>query len=73
MAISKTLKLKDNFGFDVTFQDAYIKVSNINGTKEMLHAHVCIYDKKDGMQIDSKAFDLCLWRERTSLLKRMIA
>jgi hypothetical protein len=56
MAISKTLKLKDNFGVEVTFENAYVKVVHINGSKEILHAHVCIHNKKDGAQIESKSF-----------------
>lgn len=61
MALIKTLKIKDNFGIEINFDNAYIKVVYINGSKEMLHANVCIYDKKDGMQLDSKAFQFPLF------------
>jgi hypothetical protein len=57
MAISKTIKLKDNFGIEVTFENAYIKIVYINGSKDVLHAHVCTYDKKDGVQLNSVAVE----------------
>lgn len=54
MALKKTLKIKDNFGIEITFDDTYIKVIHIHGTKDLLTAHVGIYVKKDEVQIDSK-------------------
>jgi len=60
MAISKTLKLKDNFGVEVTFENAYIKVVYINGSKDTLNAYVCAYDKKDGVQLNSSAIQCSL-------------
>lgn len=57
MALSKTLKIKDNFGIEITFNDAYIKVIHISGTKDLLNAHVGMYAQKDGMQLESKTFE----------------
>jgi hypothetical protein len=60
MALKKTLKIKDNFGIEITFDDAYIKVIHIHGTKDSLTAHVGIHIKKDEIQIDSKVFEFSL-------------
>lgn len=40
MALKKTISLKNNFGLENTFQDAYIKVKSVNGTKESVTAYV---------------------------------
>jgi hypothetical protein len=34
MALSKTITIKDNFGDDKTFQNAYIQVADISGGKQ---------------------------------------
>lgn len=60
MALRKTLKIKDNFGIEITFDDAYIKVMHIYGTKDLLNAHVGVYVQKDGAQLESKAFEFPL-------------
>jgi hypothetical protein len=60
MALRKTFKIKDNFGIEITFDDAYIKVIHIHGTKDLLNSHVGIYVKKDEVQIDSRVFEFQL-------------
>ena len=60
MALRKTFKIKDNFGIEITFDDAYIKVIHIHGTKDLLTAHVGVYVKKDERQLDSKTFEFPL-------------
>jgi hypothetical protein len=49
MALSKSITLKSNFGDDVVFNNAYIRVVNITGNKQQLNveAHYC--KTKDGM------------------------
>jgi len=51
MAISKTIKLMDNFNVEVTFQDCYIKVDSIVGNKSQLIATISYYKQKDGEKI----------------------
>lgn len=51
MAISKTIKLMDNFNVEVTFQDCYIKVDSIVGNKSQVLATLNFYKEKDGEQI----------------------
>jgi hypothetical protein len=36
MALKKTIVLKDNFGDNKTFVDAYIRVSSVNGGKNQM-------------------------------------
>ena len=57
MAISKTLKIKDNFEIEIDFQNAYIKVDKVIASKELLKIQVSTYRAKDGARINSMAFD----------------
>ncbi len=48
MALTKTLKLVDNFGVEVDLQDCYIRVASLHGTKTSMTASVDIYAKPKG-------------------------
>lgn len=54
MALKQTITLKNNFGLDNVFVDAYIKVESVNGTKEKVTAYVS-YKKNDAM-LQQKGF-----------------
>ena len=57
MAISKTLKIKDNFDIEIDFKNAYIKVDKVIASKEFLKIQVGTYKVKDGDRINSMVFD----------------
>ena len=48
MALNKAMKLNDNFGEQVSFDETYIKVEDVGGTKENVSATVNIYKAKGG-------------------------
>jgi hypothetical protein len=48
MALAKNIILKNNFGEDSVFGNAYIKVTKIYGGKENILATVGIFKEKDG-------------------------
>lgn len=54
MAIQKTLILKNNFGTDSQFENAYIKVETVKMDKSFADAHVSIKDQKDGALLKSE-------------------
>lgn len=54
MALSKTITVKDNFGDDKTFQNAYIQVAAISGNKQGLQFLVNTL-KEDKSQVISQA------------------
>ena len=54
MALSKTIKLMDNFNVEVTFQNCYIKVDSIVGNKSQLLATFSFYKQKDGEKIQQQ-------------------
>jgi hypothetical protein len=56
MALTKTLKIKDNFGIEITFDDTYIKVVNVSGDKHLLTTQVSTQVKKDGTHLNIKLF-----------------
>lgn len=43
MAISKTIKLKNNFGEESTFSNAYFRVDKLEGSKHLLSITVGCY------------------------------
>lgn len=47
MALTKTLKLVDNFGVEVELQDCYVRVASLHGTKTDMTASVDIYKKPE--------------------------
>lgn len=48
MALAKTITLKTNFGDDVTFNNAYIRVATINGDKNLLNLEVFYFKEQGG-------------------------
>ena len=50
MALSKQITLTSNFGDDVTFNNAYIKIDNLMGDKTQMRIDVAIH-KRQGEQI----------------------
>jgi len=53
MALSKNIALKA-FGKTLNFDDAYIKVSNLTGTKNQVDAKICIFSVKDGELLETQ-------------------
>ena len=53
MALKKQITLKSNFGDDVLFSDAYIKVESLMGNKSQFRVDVAIH-KKQNEQIISR-------------------
>lgn len=47
MAISKTVT-KNAYGKELQFEDAYIRVEKVSGTKAMLYCDVCFYVNNGG-------------------------
>ena len=56
MALKKTTTLKNNFGDDVTFIDAYIKIEKLDGNKEQIGINVSFYRKLNEQIIDNKNY-----------------
>ena len=54
MALTKNIVLKDNFGDDKQFSNAYIKVDFLSGSKAEMRVAVGVYKQKEGKQIDSQ-------------------
>jgi hypothetical protein len=52
MALKKQITLKSNFGDDVLFNDAYIKIENVTGNKLQIRADVSIHKKVDEQIIE---------------------
>lgn len=50
MALSKQITLTSNFGDDVVFNNAYIKIDNLMGDKTQMRIDVAIH-KKQGEQV----------------------
>lgn len=51
MALQKTLSLKNNFGEDSVFPDAYLRVDGLTGNKRNMYVTVGVYKQKDGASI----------------------
>lgn len=62
MALTKTLNLQDNFGFDVEITDAYIRVDGVDADKSKGFARVGIYNKQGGRLLvsDIKEFPVTM-------------
>jgi hypothetical protein len=58
MAIQKTLRIsKSGFLGELVAENAYHKVVSVTANKQSASAHVAVFDKKDGVQLDSKFFE----------------
>lgn len=56
MALRKQITLKSNFGDDVSFNDAYIKVENITGHKLQIRADISIHRKVNDRVIERRHY-----------------
>lgn len=55
MALSKTLKRKI-YGKDILIEDCYMKITNINGSKDKITLEVTIYSNDKIYQIDTQSY-----------------
>ena len=53
MAIKKQITLKTNFNDDVVFDNAYIKIASISGSKDLLSARVDFYKSQNNALLQS--------------------
>lgn len=56
MALKKQVTMKSNFGDDVSFPEAYVKVENVAGNKQELRVEVFVYKKQGEQVIDRKGY-----------------
>ena len=56
MALKKQITLKSNFGDDVTFSEAYIKVENMMGNKSQMRVDVSILKEVNGIVLERKIY-----------------
>lgn len=56
MALKKQITLKSNFGDDVTFNEAYIKVETLIGNKSQLRIDVSVHKKQNEQVVDRKNY-----------------
>lgn len=56
MAIQKNIALEDNFGKQIDFPSAYIKVEAVSSTKTSATASVRFYEVKEGQLLTEKGF-----------------
>lgn len=68
MALKKTITLKNNFGLSNIFDDAYIKVNSVSGTKESVTAYVDF--KKDEQVLMQKGFQFAPNMEGANFIKQ---
>lgn len=53
MALAKNIVLKDNFGDDKPFGNAYFKVDSVSGDKRQMRVEIGVYKEKDGKRIEN--------------------
>ena len=53
MALSKNIAVKA-FGRTLNFDDAYIKVSNLTGSKDQVDAKICSFSAKNGELLETQ-------------------
>jgi len=56
MALQKTVSLNTNFDTTATFENAYIRVSNVNVKKGVSQASVATHKEKDGQVLQKKNY-----------------
>lgn len=54
MALTKKMVLTNNFGENSEFENAYIQVNHVSGTKTTMLASVFILNKKDGKILERR-------------------
>lgn len=56
MALKKQITLKSNFGDDVFFNNAYVKVGSLHGDKNSLRIDVNVHRTEGGAVVDRHQF-----------------
>ena len=56
MALKKQVTLKSNFGDDVIFNNAYVKVVALSGSKESMRIEVGTHKAVDGVVLDRQQY-----------------
>lgn len=56
MALARQITLKSNFGDDVVFNSAYIKVKSLMGNKKSMRIDVEIHKAAEGVVIDYRNY-----------------
>jgi hypothetical protein len=56
MALKKQITLKSNFGDDVVFNDAYMKINTLSGDKNKIEFQLFVFKQADGLLIERKQF-----------------
>lgn len=56
MALAKQVVVTDNFGVDVTFDNAYIKITKVKGGKENLFISVNTYSQENGVLVKEETY-----------------
>jgi hypothetical protein len=56
MALRKQITLKNNFGDNVTFNEAYIKVEALIGDKTQMRVDVAVHKKQGEQVVDRKNY-----------------
>jgi hypothetical protein len=57
MALQKNITLKTNFGTNIVFPAAYIKVRSVNMSKELAQANVDFYSELNGKIVNMKQYE----------------
>jgi hypothetical protein len=70
MALKKQIILKSNFGDDVVFYDAYIKISSFTGNKEKIEIYLSIYKSKDDRFLENKTLSFTPSLEGDNFIKQ---
>jgi len=56
MALRKQMTYKSNFGDNVVFNDAYIKVESLAGSKDKIRSDVVVMKNADGLILDRMTY-----------------
>lgn len=57
MALKQTINLIDNFGEEIKFVDAYVKVDSVSGSKEGVNVYVGKYKTNGGLLLAKGMFN----------------
>lgn len=70
MALKKQITLKSNFGDDVVFHDAYIKIGNFMGDKNKMEIYLSVYKSKNGKFLENQTFSFVPSLEGDNFIKQ---
>jgi hypothetical protein len=56
MALQKNIKIVDNFGIEVEIPNAYIKIHDLNCTKDVIRFNVLINKEKDKLNLSTQVY-----------------